>query len=42
MDVESKEERLSALRAGIHLPQAGPAASGEAKRRAAFLPEHLG
>lgn len=30
------------LTAGIHLPQAGPAASGEALRRAAVLAEQLG
>jgi probable F420-dependent oxidoreductase len=30
------------LTAGIHLPQAGPAASGEAMRRAAVLAEELG
>ncbi len=32
----------SAMTAGIHLPQAGPAASGEAMRRAAILAEQLG
>ncbi len=30
------------LTAGVHLPQAGPAASGEAMRRAAVLAEELG
>jgi probable F420-dependent oxidoreductase len=42
MDVESTEECMSGSRAGIHLPQAGPAASGEAMRRAAVLAEQLG
>lgn len=32
----------SAMTAGIHLPQAGPAASGDAMRRAAVLAEELG
>ena len=30
------------ITAGVHLPQAGPAASGEALRRAAILAEDLG
>ena len=33
---------LIAVTAGIHLPQAGPAASGEAMRQAAVLAEELG
>lgn len=33
---------MSELSVGIHLPQAGPAASGEAMRRAAMLAEDLG
>ncbi len=34
--------RLEAVEVGIHLPQAGPAASGESMRRAALLAEELG
>lgn len=33
---------MSGLKAGIHLPQAGPAASGEALQRSAVLAEELG
>ncbi len=32
----------SSVTVGIHLPQAGPAASGEALRQAAMLAEQLG
>src|SRR5713101_2591827 len=35
-------DRSALLSAGVHLPQAGPAASGEALHRAAILAEELG
>ncbi len=33
---------VESLAVGVHLPQAGPAASGESLRRAAVLAEELG